>query len=667
MPTDAPAPSPALMPAFKLGLRGRVLLFLSSFLALAVTITVAAMSWNARTIVIEQVERDVQVLARVLAQSISISRQLPDQIEDVMGQGMQATAVTLSHFVAAAELAGQSPERIKQTLRQIIARSSISEIWVTDPKGRAYLHAPLEEVDFTFSPDAALQPQASAFWPLLQGQLAMVNQPMTAREIDGKDYKYVGVPGADKPRIVQVGTPGDTLAALRDAVGVQKLVRLLVNQGALKAMFVVEQDMRPLAGQIGNQDHMAKLSREQSQILQTVMQSGKGRTVIVSDKIEVFQLIADEYNQPLGAFVVQLPRQGLDDLLKKQLSSALSIGLLVFLVGGFVSLSFADRIVKPIGAVTGVAVQVQRGDFSTLGKLGPASLRRDEIGELARVFSTMASEVENRERVLDGLVTQRTRELEDKNQALSDAQALINQELELARRLQLAILPEHFPTLPHCSGHARMLPATQMGGDFYDFIALPDGRVAMVMADVSGKGVTAAFFMAVARTCINSLVRENADPARCLRNANNELCSQNPLDLFVTVFLGILDPATGVLVYANGGHNPPVLCSPEGQVRWLASTGDMALGVMPDMDYTTSEVQLFPADMLISYTDGVTEAFNTELMAYGEDKLLSLIRAHSQASAQDMVECIFTDVAAFASGAAQSDDITIAAISWQAS
>ncbi len=152
----------------------------------------------------------------------------------------------------------------------------------------------------------------------------------------------------------------------------------------------------------------------------------------------------------------------------------------------------------------------------------------------------------------------------------------------------------------------------------------------------------------------------------CLRNANNELCSQNPLDLFVTVFLGILDPATGVLVYANGGHNPPVLCSPEGQVRWLASTGDIALGVMPDMDYTRATVQLLPADMLISYTDGVTEAFNAELIAYGEEKLLSLIQAHGRASAQDMVECIFKDVAAFASGAAQSDDITIAAISWQA-
>jgi phosphoserine phosphatase RsbU/P len=649
----------------RMGLRMRALLFISAFLALAIGITVVAMSWNARTIVIEQVERDVEVLSRVLSQSIAVSQQLPDQVEDVLGQGMQATAATLAQFVAAAEKAGQNPGQIKASLKQIIASSMIAEIWITDPKGRAYLYAPLENIDFTFNPDPKVQAQASAFWPLLEGKATVINQPMTRREIDNKPFKYVGVPGIDKARIVQVGTPGESLQALREAVGVQHLVRVLVASGALKAIYVVQQDMAELAAEVASSAGKATLSSAQREVLRDVIDTGKGRTIILPDHIEVFQTIRDQYDSRVGAFIVQLPRRGLDDLLTEQALAALIIGMVVFVIGGMVSLSFADRIAKPIGTVTKVAGQVGQGDFGQLEQLGRASARRDEIGELARVFQTMATEVRNRERVLDELVGQRTRELADKNLALSDAQALINKELELARRLQLAILPEHFPQVARCSGHARMLPATQMGGDFYDFVALPDGRVAMVMADVSGKGVTAAFFMAVARTSINSLVRQSASVGQCLALANDELCRQNPLDLFVTVFLGIFDPASGRLEYANGGHNPPLLRQANGPTVWLEPTGDMALGVMPELPYSTATVQLQPGDLLLAYTDGVTEAFNGAQEAYAEQRLLDLVRQSSDAGAQVLVEQIFSDVARFADGAPQSDDITVAALTWE--
>ena len=649
----------------RMGLRVRALLFISAFLALAISITVTAMSWNARDIVIEQVERDVEVLSRVLSQSIAVSQQLPDQVEDVLGQGMQASAAALAHFVAAAEQAGRNPEQIKTSLKQVIASSMIAEIWITDSSGRAYLNAPLQDVDFTFSPDPRLQAQASAFWPLLTRQASVINQPMTRREIDDKYFKYVGVPGVDKPRIVQVGTPGESLQALREAVGVQRLVRVLVATGALKAIYVVQPDLAELAAQTASSGESAKLSDGQREILREVMKTGKGHTLIEREHIEVFQTIRDEYNTRIGAFIVQLPRSGLDDLLKEQALAALMIGVLVFTVGGLVSLSFADRIAKPIGTVTRVAGRVGQGDFAQLEQLAAASSRRDEIGELARVFHTMANDVRNRERVLDELVARRTHELADKNQALSEAQALINKELDLARKLQLAILPDRFAQIDRCDGYARMLPATQMGGDFYDFIPLADGRVAVVMADVSGKGVTAAFFMAVARTSINSLIREQNDPARCLSKANEELCRQNPLDLFVTVFLGVFDPVTGILRYANGGHNPPALLGADGAVRWLASTGDMALGVMPDMPYSSAQIQLAPQDLLLAYTDGVTEAFNAEQQLYGEERLLQQLRQAANQPARQVVESLFEDVARFAGSAPQSDDITVAALYWE--
>src|SRR6202047_4339618 len=154
--------------------------------------------------------------------------------------------------------------------------------------------------------------------------------------------------------------------------------------------------------------------------------------------------------------------------------------------------------------------------------------------------------------ILETTVAERTRELADKNASLEQAQAQIKAELDVARALQIAILPATFPAKPGCDGAARMIPATTMGGDFYDFVELPDGRIGLVMADVSGKGVPAAFFMAVARTHLRDLAVLHLQPGDCLAQANEVLCTQNPTGLFVTVFYCVLDPVRGALTYANG-------------------------------------------------------------------------------------------------------------------
>lgn len=643
-------------------LRARTFAFISVMLAIAVGSTVVAMGLNARNTLLEQVERDVNVLAQVLARSISVSQQLPDQMEELMGQGMQATATVLSHYVVAAEKAGEPRSAIQKVLKQIIDSTLIGEIWITDSKGHAYLNAPLE-IDFTFSPDAALQPQASAFWGLLSGQVPMVNQPMRPRELDQKLFKYVGVGGVDKPRIVQVGTEGAPIQSMRDFSGVKRLVGMLVSTGSLKAMYVVNQDMAMLSFHESDAQRGAGDAQQKEQLAR-VMTTGEVLTRIRENHVEVTRLIRDEFDNNLGAFTVQLPRDGFDKLLQQQLLHALSVGGFVFVLAGFVSLLFADRITQPIAAITRAAAKVQAGQFSQLDELRNTSQRADEIGQLSQVFEGMAHVVGNRERELDRLVTERTHELADKNKALQAAQQRIDEELELARKLQLAILPARFPASDLCTGDARMLPATSMGGDFYDFIDMGQGRIAVVMADVSGKGVAAAFFMAVARTSINSLVRIHADPGVCLRHANQELCDQNPLDLFVTAFLGILDTRTGELVYANAGHNPPYTVGVDAAPQPLPSTQGMALGVLPELGYLTQTVQLRRGDMLFAYTDGVTEAFNVQQQAFGEARLEDLLRQHVGLTPQALVQEVFDQLFAFAKAAPQSDDITVAAMRW---
>ena len=268
--------------------------------------------------------------------------------------------------------------------------------------------------------------------------------------------------------------------------------------------------------------------------------------------------------------------------------------------------------------------------------------------------------------MLENTVAERTRELADKNAALERTQAQLKAELDVARALQIAILPATFPVRPGCDGAARMIPATTMGGDFYDFIELPDGRVGLVMADVSGKGVPAAFFMAVARTNLRELAAHYVEPGACLAHTNDVLLAQNPMDLFVTVFYCMFDATTGRLSYSNGGHNPPYLRRANGSVEPLGGTGGLVLGVMPGIDYPNHTAQLLPGDRLVLYTDGVTEAFSPAGEAYGTERLIAEVKTHGTESAAALVERICSSVTAFAGTAPQSDDITLTVLAWDA-
>ena len=268
---------------------------------------------------------------------------------------------------------------------------------------------------------------------------------------------------------------------------------------------------------------------------------------------------------------------------------------------------------------------------------------------------------------LEKVVEERTRELAEKNAALEKAQAQLKAELEVARSLQLAILPAAFPARPGCEGAARMIPATTMGGDFYDYIELPDGQIGLVIADVSGHGVPAAFFMAVARTNLRELAVRHTDPGDCLAQTNDALCAQNPLDLFVTVFYCILDPKTGVLHYANGGHNPPYVRRAAGPIESLNGAGGLVLGAMPGVRFPTHTVQLLRGDQLVLYTDGVTEAFNPTEELYGTERLVDEVRVHGSGTPAALVERICQSITNFAGTAPQSDDITLTVLTWGAS
>ncbi len=332
-----------------------------------------------------------------------------------------------------------------------------------------------------------------------------------------------------------------------------------------------------------------------------------------------------------------------------------------FLIG-YLLYAFYIGIVKSINALSRGTNAFCSGQRDVRIKLKS----RDELSLLATNFNTMAQEVERMVETIEQQNQTRERDLKVlvdalgiKNEELYAVNQRVHEELNLARSVQLAILPQQFPNEPTWSAHACMHPARELGGDFYDCFALPDGRHGVLVADVSGKGVGAAFFMAVSRTVLLDSALSVRAPAQVLALANELLCARNPMDLFVTACYGLFDPHDGSFEFASAGHPPPLVRRHSGVVETLPTTKDMALGVLKDMQYNEHITRLQPGDTLLMYTDGVTEAFSPQEIAYGEERLLSWFAASSSdGSAAQLVDHLVRDVARFVDGAEASDDLT---------
>lgn len=249
----------------------------------------------------------------------------------------------------------------------------------------------------------------------------------------------------------------------------------------------------------------------------------------------------------------------------------------------------------------------------------------------------------------------------------------IQQELRVATRIQQSILPTTFPPFPErtdFSIFARMTPAREVGGDFYDFFFLDDDRLAFLIGDVSGKGVPAAILMAVTRTLLRATAMTGGSAGECLAYVNSVLLRQSESDMFVTIFYGILNTRTGELEFSVGGHNPPLLFSPSGVVGVLhAKSPGMLVGIIEEARYTSEHLQLRSGDGILLYTDGVTEATDTSKNEFGEERLHKVLEKACAHPVEDLVEemicAIFAEVNTFAAGAPQHDDITAMALQYE--
>ncbi|MBO6083151.1 MAG: SpoIIE family protein phosphatase [Bacteroidales bacterium] len=239
----------------------------------------------------------------------------------------------------------------------------------------------------------------------------------------------------------------------------------------------------------------------------------------------------------------------------------------------------------------------------------------------------------------------------------------IKSDLSVAREIQHGILP-HLASLKNLVGmdsvdlYASMLAAKDVGGDFYDFFPVDDHRFGFAIADVSGKGVPAAIFMAVSHTLIKSTGIRGMSSDECMRTVNDILCGESVGSMFVTVFYGIYDLHTGQVEFTNAGHNPPYILRSDGRVEMLQCARNLVLGVVEGMAFQSETLQLNPGDALVMYTDGVPEAENPVHDQFGESRMETVLSGLKGAASKDIVESLNAQVSRFSDGAPQSDDIT---------
>lgn len=262
------------------------------------------------------------------------------------------------------------------------------------------------------------------------------------------------------------------------------------------------------------------------------------------------------------------------------------------------------------------------------------------------------------------------KQLQDANMKLQRANRKMKRELALAGEVQTSFLPHELPDIPGWQLSVTLKPSRETSGDFYDFNLLPNGRLGILIADVVDKGAGAALFMALSWTLIRTYAAEYSNqPELVLDAVNRRILKDTATNQFVTVFYGILDPATGTLLFCNAGHSPPYLVSAQnGQnVQRLVRTG-MPLGLYADETWGRKAVRLVPGDVLVLYTDGITEAPNEQEAFFGEERLLESVKAHLASpgshgpSARDIQDAIITDIHRFMGDAPQFDDIALAVI-----
>ena len=354
-----------------------------------------------------------------------------------------------------------------------------------------------------------------------------------------------------------------------------------------------------------------------------------------------------------GILCVQRQMDILTDLrqayLKKVAIAMILIALLV-IMGQTV---YIHRVLlDPLQRIIREAARFSTENVKSQKKLTDHIRNRDEIGELARSIDDMEDQI-------TGYISDIAR--------IAAKEEKTRTELSLAARIQASMLPDVFPPFPERKEFelfASMDPAKEVGGDFYDFFLIDSDHLYLAIADVSGKGIPGALFMTISMLALSQIIREGKSPAEVLEAANNAICVNNREEMFVTVWLGILEISTGKLTAANAGHEYPALRKPDGRFELFKDPHGFVVGGMEDMKYKEYELQLLPGSQLFLYTDGVPEATDSSERQFGTQRMLTALNGHCGEHPEEIIGGVYAAVDSFVGQAEQFDDMTMLCIQY---
>lgn len=346
-----------------------------------------------------------------------------------------------------------------------------------------------------------------------------------------------------------------------------------------------------------------------------------------------YELLMSDNGEIAGVIVVGRSIEEMDALLRmERLRGILAVSAVMLLICFGISITIT-LMIAAIGKIRSRLELIGTGEFPE----EPLRLKtKDELNDISESINAMVGSLKEKER--------------------------IGAELGVASRIQASMLPCIFPPFPERTDFdifATMQPAKEVGGDFYDFFLVDDDHLALVMADVSGKGVPAALFMVIAKTLLKNSAQTGAAPGEVMRKVNQQLCENNEEDMFVTAWLGILELSTGKLVCANAGHERPALRRANGQYELVTDRHGFVLGGMEGMRYSEYALQLAPGDALYVYTDGVAEATNAHHELFGTERMLAALNAQPEQPPRTLLPFLKERIDDFVGTAPQFDDITM--------
>ncbi|MCV6636954.1 SpoIIE family protein phosphatase [Candidatus Albibeggiatoa sp. nov. NOAA] len=652
-------------------LQQRLLFFTSILLLFALVPTIFGLTWLTRQSLLKHSTESATQIAQMLAHSIAHLKQIVPEVEQHISEQMITQATILSYYVAAAERQGLDTEAITQQLKQIVQKTVLDEIWITDEHGHAYLHN-IDGIDFTFSPLAKEQPQAHEFWHLLTGEQPAVIQQARKRDVDKEMYKYVGVQGVDKPRIVEVGYHISFLQALERQLGIQSLVEQLIQDGHVSGIWIINNDKSLLISEVTENIDIAQLdiNKEIKHIYEMMdsQQPIRIKHQLTDDYLKlVTPLINNDSGEKLGTALIYLPMDEMSAALKQEWRLAISITAIALLIGFITVYALSIFLTRPVLELQQAVKNLAHEKWDT-----PLPVdRSDEMGDLARMFKSMAFELKTVFEELESRVQERTMELEAANEEISTLNEQLqadnvrmSMELDVTRRLQSMLLPheEELQAVKGLDIAGFMQPAAEVGGDYYDVLQANE-HVKIAIGDVTGHGLESGVLMLMVQTAVRTLLLNDEKDALKFINTLNKVIYENVQRMRSdrNLSLMLLDYEAEYL-YVTGQHEEILIFRANGTIERI-DTIDLGfpIGLEPDITHLAYgvRIQLEIDDVVILYTDGITEAENKNKTLYGIERLCDVVKNCTHCSAEEIRQMVIKDVLRHIGSHRIYDDITL--------